>query len=53
MKFACLKPNIKVLTSIASNIAMRLGGAHTPLSARDFTRALHLRPDALPDVTST
>ena len=32
---------------------MGLDGAHAPLGAGDFTTALHLRPDALSDVTIT
>ena len=32
---------------------MGLDGAHTQLGAGEVTHALHLRPDALPDVTVT
>ena len=42
-----------LLMSIILSGYMGLDGAHTPLGAGDLTSALHLRPDVLPDVTST
>ena len=45
--------NVNSPVDINCSHFMGLDGAHTPLGAEDFTGALHLRLDALPDINST
>ena len=43
----------RVLMKTISCHRLVLEVAHAPMGVRDFTDAFHLRPNTLPDVTST